>query len=337
MSFESLDSAEIYPAADISPRGAVIVLTYNQKEFPFDCLQSLRECLPSDVSVVLVDNCSPENLALFYKGHFPWVHCIRSSVNAGYAAGNNLGAAYAIQRGARLVYCLNDDTVVKPGFWEECERWVDERGASIVGSVILQYSKPHLMQEAGVRFDRSSLTPTYRGVDAPYDASISGYYSCDAVCGAGLMVTAEAFSALGGLDESFVIYFEETDLCLRARDAGLEVGIAGESLILHKGGATMGVHSPRSVYHFLRNRLWFGRRHSRSARAKVAYLLRSIPRYAAGVCWYALKRREAALVRSVVNAVADGVLGAPPTPPKERTIEALPARGHLAAPAMTRE
>jgi GT2 family glycosyltransferase len=269
----------IYPAAQTKWRGAVIILTFNQKQLPIDCINSLLPYLPSDIGVIFVDNHSEEDLAAYIKEKFPPVHCVRTVANVGYAGGNNIGALYAIERGAELLYFLNDDAIVKPYFWEECERWIHSKGAAIVGSLILRYNDPHLMQEAGVRFD-GILRPTYRGVNKPYDTSVAGYYSCDAVCGAGFMVLANVFVSLGGFDEAFFLLMEETDLCLRARKAGFEVGIAGESLVVHKGAASLGILSNSFCYYAMRNHIWLGRRHIQSKSNYAIFLFRIIlPRF----------------------------------------------------------
>jgi GT2 family glycosyltransferase len=241
-----------------STRGAVVVNVYNKTEFIGACLRSLGECLPADVSVVLVDNGSTEDLAARIAAEHPWIHCLRVTPNRGYASGANAGIRYALEGGAQAVYLLNDDTVVCPRFWEECERWLGE-GRAVVSSIPLYHDRPGTMQFAGCEVDPETLKMQFRGKDVAYTESFWGYHECGAVIGVGWMISREALVRLGGLREAFGVFFEDTEFCLRARRAGYRVGVAGGSRILHKGSETIGLYAPRYHYHMYRNLLWFGK------------------------------------------------------------------------------
>ena len=68
-------------------------------------------------------------------------------------------------------------------------------------------------------------------------------YRCDWVSGASLLARRQVFEQIGGFDESFFLYFEEVDLCCRARAAGWEVWHLPGTDVVHLEGSTTGISS----------------------------------------------------------------------------------------------
>lgn len=137
--------------------------------------------------------------------------------NAGFAAATNLGAAQA--RGTFLLL-LNSDVLPRAPGWlnalVNAHRSKPDAGA--VGPKLLY--EDGSVQHAGMRFFR---LPVWGGLwvnDHPLkgqpNSSASATYPCDALTGACLLVQTQAYRALGGLDEDYIIGdFEDSDLCLR--------------------------------------------------------------------------------------------------------------------------
>jgi len=69
----------------------------------------------------------------------------------------------------------------------------------------------------------------------------------DWICGASMMIRAAVLEAIGGLDEGYFLYFEETDFCLRARRAGFPTWYVPESRVMHVGGQSTGVTERNTV------------------------------------------------------------------------------------------
>ncbi|MEM3551817.1 MAG: glycosyltransferase, partial [Candidatus Bathyarchaeia archaeon] len=74
---------------------------------------------------------------------------IRIGVNLGYAGGNNVGVKYAIMRGAKYLWLLNNDTVVDDDALTEMIRFSGNKTNGIVGCKLLYYDRPNVIQAAG--------------------------------------------------------------------------------------------------------------------------------------------------------------------------------------------
>jgi hypothetical protein len=167
------------------------------------------------------------------------------------------------------MYLMNDDAVVKPGFWQRCESILGEKGPGLVASVPLNFAAPHAIQSAGVDIDPSSARISWRRTGETYHEDVPDFETSDAFVGVGFMLDRAVWKKIGAFNECFGAFFEETDYCFRARKEGMLVGVANHSLILHHGSQTMGFPSARFLYHFLRNYLWYIRMHIGHGRLTV--------------------------------------------------------------------
>lgn len=220
---------------------AIIIVTWNGKEDCLTCLSSLRNLVPPRPSIILVDNGSTDDTVEVITERFPEVTIITSPSNLGFAGGNNLGIERALTEGADYVCLLNNDTAVDPHFLEELLRFAaaDPR-AGILGSRILYYDRPDMIWSYGIAVNRISgrIYTTYNNRK---DSEISGVITqVDAVSGAAMLLKREMLQEVGLLDEDYYLYFEDVDLCLRARRMGYKIVTVSSSRVRHKVSGSMG-------------------------------------------------------------------------------------------------
>jgi hypothetical protein len=91
-----------------------------------------------------------------------------------------------------------------------------------------------------------------------------------AVCGCALMVWRDLLVELGGLDEDYFMYFEETDLCVRVSQHGKEVHHAPVGEFLHEDGGTSKTVKLRTFLDFCRSEILFHQKHGGTAKAIAA-------------------------------------------------------------------
>lgn len=215
------------------PFVSVIVVNYNGGPFLEGCLSSLSriEYPKSSYEVIMVDNGSSDRSVECVEKNFPWAKVLPLGWNHGYAGGNNRGVE--IGRGDFIVF-LNSDTVVERRWLKELVKplLVDER-AAICGSKILLMDPPNHIQYAG-GFLNLVGGPLYypfheRGAEQEF-------YFVGSVCGASFLMRKTVYKALGGFDESFFMYSDESDLCLRTWICGYHVVYAPRSIVHHFGG-----------------------------------------------------------------------------------------------------
>ena len=236
----------------------VVIVTHNSAEH----LDRVLGALPDDVDVVVVDNASSDASADIAERY--GATTVRGTVNAGFAAGCNRGAALGA---AKRILFLNPDAVIEA---DALERLVE-----VVGDPTVGIASPRLVHPDGSPQRVEWPFPSARGawVEALGLHKVIRTPKTGFVVGACVAIRRDAFEAAGGFDERFWLYGEETDLCRRVAELGWSITTAPEAVATHIGGASGG-DSPKAAAlvaeHFMRGGEHFVHKHE-GTRALVSY------------------------------------------------------------------
>jgi len=250
-------STQSEAAAANAPTGeldiAVVIVTFKSAILTIESLRSLlaeRATPGLRLRAIVVDNASGDlptiTEAVRRFDWSSWVTLVLAPKNGGFAYGNNLGIACAYASAPpAYVYLLNPDAQVRPGAVGSLVHFLEgHREVGIAGGRFenldgsdcsIAFRFPNMMSEVdrGLEFWLVSrlLNPwnTVRQMGQSNER-------VDWICGASMMIRPEVFAAIGGLDENYFLYFEETDFCWRARRAGFSTWYVCESLVMHIGG-----------------------------------------------------------------------------------------------------
>jgi len=236
------------------------IVNYRTAELTLNCLRSLdREIRNLSACRVLVtDNASEdgsaERLAESIARHrwSEWVSVSSLARNGGFAFGNNAGirAALATSDPVDYVMLLNPDTTVRPGAIRALVEFMETHPrAGIAGSRLENangdaecsaHTVPSPLGEldAGARLGVLSRLLRRYVVSPPLRDEA---HECDWVSGASLIVRRSVFETVGLMDEEYFLYFEEVDLCCRAKSAGWAVWYVPQSRVMHLEGAATGI------------------------------------------------------------------------------------------------
>jgi GT2 family glycosyltransferase/tetratricopeptide (TPR) repeat protein len=233
-------------------RPAVIsILTLNNLPLLKQCLASIFDDAEGAFRVCVLDQGTTDGTEGFLSGLGDQVDVVRVPKNVGFVTGNNM----IIERYPEHdVVMLNDDTIVKKGWLRALrERAYSSPQIGIVGAKLL-YPDGRLQEAGGEIFSDGSG----RNVGKNDDASRYIYNQVrdvDYCSGACLFIKREVLSAVGGLDEIFSpAYWEDTDLCFRARKAGWRVVYEPRAEVTHFEGATSGSPDMNSLSRRLQER-----------------------------------------------------------------------------------
>jgi len=279
---------------------SIVIVSWNVKEDLARCLGSIEQYPCSRrFEVIVVDNASEDGSAEMVRRDFGQVKLIQNGENRGFAAANNLGIK---QSQGRYVLLLNPDTSVHAGALDTLVGFLDEnQDVGICG--------PRLLNEDGSTQPSVRRFPTLPGIlhcftifrfipvfrwhyrrwmmrDFKYDRQ----RDVDQVMGAALLVRRSVLDELGGMDEAFFMYYEEVDLCYRAKQAGWRIVFLPEAVITHTGGRSTGqipvkrrIMTLRSVLTFLRKHRGRGSTRLFSLVFKPAVVLQDVYHLAMGL------------------------------------------------------
>jgi len=261
---------------------SVLIVNWNAGSVLERCLASLPAALGGlSGEVWVVDNASTDGSPSGIKQRFPEVNLLQNTANSGFAAANNQAAGRAC---GQYFLLLNPDTVLPPGSLEALWRFAEaDPTLGVVG--------PRLIHADG-RFQRSCWRG-YPGLgmaltDALYlwkipqlplareteidPAWLTRPIDVDHLLGACLLIRRKTWEQVGGLDEDFFLFLEETDWCFRARRAGWRVVYNPQVSIIHLGEHSVNQNPQRNLPQFYRSYVQFYRKHASLAPPRVAAL-----------------------------------------------------------------
>jgi len=239
-------------AASDSPqsyvRASILIVTFNHRQIIPVCLDALKATLGPTDEVIVVDNASSDKTAEVVASRYPWVRLVRSAQNGGYGAANNLGVT--VSRADYVVF-LNPDTVPQSGWLDSLLAGLSPDGGTFTTPKILLASDPRRIDTFGNEVHISGLT-TCRGWDEPTGTYVHPE-EVSAVSGACFAVPRRLFLQLGGFDTRMFLYFEDTELSLRARLAGCRCMAIPDARVLHDHRPGF---SAAKLRYLERNRYW---------------------------------------------------------------------------------
>ena len=230
----------------MAPDVSVIIVSYNAPEVLATCLRSVvtqtRGC---SIEIIVVDNASDADNVARIEREFPSVVLVKNAANHGFARACNQGLA--VSTGSFLLL-LNPDTELRDDAISTTVSFL--RGKPEAGVAVCRLVNsdgsfqrsvgvfPNLPQSLLSAFSLTSLLPNDLLVGPTTCARFDGTVSApiDWASGAFMLFRREALDIIGGLDEQFFMYSEDTDFCYRAHRAGLGVWYVAETTVVHHWG-----------------------------------------------------------------------------------------------------
>ena len=242
----------------------VIVLNYNGFSDTLECITSLLKSIPPETleyQIVVVDNHSTDNSYLMLQESLPdSVIILDSKRNGGYAYGNNIGIRYAIDHGADYICILNNDTIITSDFLSPCiDELRNNNTIAFISPMLMNYYD-NLVQNTGgtISMIRGKSTETNKNV--PERTILKGIIPCDIVYGAAMLFNSSLIHSIGFLPENYFLFYEETEWCYKAKQAGLTNCINTKTQIIHKKSESLKSMSEMQCYLMERNRTLFVKR-----------------------------------------------------------------------------
>jgi GT2 family glycosyltransferase len=253
---------------DVVPIDLVTIL-YNCAED----IDRFLDCLLAQTDpawrLTAIDNASGDGAAeLVAARREPRITLLRNGENAGFARAANQGIRHAASGGGTFFVVINNDVAFAADFLARFRAARDTTGAKVISPRILCLNNPAEAWYAGGRIDRSWVLVNVHEFDNPPDLRPAREVGFVSGCCLGL--DRAVLERVGLFDESFFVYWEDTDLCLRLEKAGVKMYYVREPVVLHAAGAASGgERSPRYIALYYRSYMQLLRKH---------FGLRSTPR-----------------------------------------------------------
>jgi hypothetical protein len=272
---------------------SIIIVTRNTCALTRDAIRSaLDGCDSLAEEIIIVDNGSTDETASVLPREFPKIQFIRSEQNLGFARACNLAAKSA--RGEFLLL-LNSDARLAPEALARAVAWMRALpDCAVAGAQLInadgarQNSIANFPTLATELLNKSLLRRLRPGKYPGKEHDFRRPVEVETVVGAFMLIRKQTWDALGGLDERYFFFFEETDFCLRATRNQLRVFHLPDVRVWHGQGQTARQVSVDARIEYWRSRYaYFAKNHRRPIRLVLAaglWLRLLSDSLAAGLC-----------------------------------------------------
>lgn len=242
----------------------IIIVNYKSTEYLIKCIESIYRHLDGvRINIYIQDNETNNSIGAV-ENRFREVKIQRNTKNLGFGAAIN----QALRKcHAPYIVLLNPDTILPDGSLKKAIEFLSaNRKIGVIGPRI--YEQDGSIQGSARRYPtpwtsifgrKSPLTrlfpknPITKKEFLCFDCVNSEEIEVDWVSGACMIIRREAIHRIGGFDERFFLYWEDTDLCKRIKEAGWRVVYFPKAQIYHSVGKSSETKAIRSIFHFHRS------------------------------------------------------------------------------------
>ena len=237
---------------------------------------------------------------------------LKNDKNYGFAEGSNIGVRYALTAlDPDYILLLNNDTIVKSDFLDELVKVSEsDKRVGFAGPIVLYYDyygRKDVISTAGGELTMRKGSIRLLGQREADQGQYGAVRNVDYVEGSCLLIKRVVLDEIGLFDSTYFLYWEETDLCTRGRDAGYKCICVPTAKIWHKVSASLSLVSKTYIYHVVRNKFWFMRSHAarREFCPFIAYFF--LCQFPVNVGVY-LKRRDLERLSAFLKGTYHGLL-----------------------------
>ncbi len=287
------------------PRLGVVTVTFNGARVVPAFLDCVLRSESVDFVLYVVDNRSTDGTAALVAACTdPRVVLLAQDRNTGIAAGNNTGIRRALADGCTEVLLVNNDVEFGPGVFAGLSADLAATGAAAVCPKIHYHDNPARLWWAGGGYIPWYMYNNYNRGDGELDRGqydTPGPVECATTCC--MLLRGDVFARVGLMDETYFVYFDDTDFCWKMQAAGLAIHYCPQLTLLHKvSSSTGGRQSPFTVFQESRGRIIFLRKNLPALHRWYCYAFF----FAHSLSKFALRRDNWALFKQRVAGIRDG-------------------------------
>lgn len=239
----------------------VIILNWNRAAETVACIESLHKLTYPNFRILAIDNASRDGSSQILAQHFPRLEQMVLPKNLGFAGGFNVGLRHALDADAEFAFILNNDTIVAPNMLEVLVAAASPAAVGIVAPAIFYATEPNRVWSTGGGHNPVTLEITG---DNGRRETLVDVTERQFLSGCAMLIKRAVLEHVGLFDERFFVYYEDSDYCLRARQAGYQLKVVPHARIWHQVSTSSdGSNSPLERYWMGRSSVLFFRKHAR--------------------------------------------------------------------------
>ena len=225
----------------MNPKVHILILNWNGEKYLSQCINSIKEINYSNYQITVIDNNSSDQS--ISKINNENINIISQSKNYKYAKGYNKAIFSLKNDNSDYYLLLNNDTICDSNILSSFIKGVNYYGSNnIFGAKILYENQKNKVWYAGGKFGIFNFFISHKGIRKIDGEQFNSNCETNYITGCCLFISKQNFIKLKGFDESFDMYGEDVDLCIRAQKLGMKCYFISDSKLWHSVSSSYGGH-----------------------------------------------------------------------------------------------
>ena len=223
------------------PKVNVLVLNWNGADILYNCVESIYKSNYPNYDITIIDNGSSDLSIQNIKDSFDKINYIYIDSNLGYARGYNYAFKHLLTSDESDYYfLLNNDTIINDNTISKLVDATYLFGNNHIFSPKILNDNTGRIWYAGGKISLLTGSPSHIFINKNNDLTEIKSSFTDFVSGCAMLIPKTALYDLKGFNESYNFYYEDVDICIRAKSLGLKCVYVNDSLVHHKVSYSMG-------------------------------------------------------------------------------------------------
>lgn len=255
----------------------IVTVTFNSGKVLQDFFGSISKMNYDNYELIVIDNASKDStisdVKEFQKLNSK-VILVSNSDNRGVAEGNNQGIKIALENECDYIVLLNNDTVFEADLFSNMVNKMESQSMKMAVPKMLYFDEPNKLWCAGGSMKYwQAYAVSHHGLnefDSEKWSNIERISYSPTCC---MVVSRDVFEKIGLMDPDYFVYCDDTDFCIRAQRAGIQLWYLPVGKLWHKVSALTGKNSPFSIEMSTRNRIYMIRKFANLFAIPFHYLI----------------------------------------------------------------
>lgn len=295
-----------------SEKVCAVICNWNKVQELFECIESVLKSDFSNFDLVVVDNGSDPEIRLEIKKRLPAsVILLENQTNKGAGGGFNSGMQYALDCGIYdSVWLLDNEVIIDPSCLTELIKELRQsKNNAIVGAITLSMDFPDQVVELGVHFDQKEISFHHFFRDCSLSTVNTPAISVDYVATCCLIVDTQKLKLTGLIDESYFLYYDDIEWCLKFKNAGYDVRATPYAKVWHPWHRPKNKKNNSPLYYTWRNKTHFFLHHMDPSTEMNAFIDKYLMMSVLPILFTTLKLGKTNAFNTILYAVIDGFSG----------------------------
>jgi len=218
----------------------ILILNWNQKEILLSCINSIKKSTYTNYKITIIDNGSTDGSIRYIKSYFNDLFFIKIESNIGYSPGYNYAFDNLKSDDSDWFLLLNNDTELNSNTLQTfVDNMLFHKDEYIYGCKIKNINDDNIWY-AGGNINYFNSSAYHRGVNSNSINTTFKSGVTDFVSGCCMFINKKLVYKINGFNERYNFYYEDVDLCLRAKKYNVKSFYISETFINHHISYSLG-------------------------------------------------------------------------------------------------